>query len=67
MFENFNVLGFYIAVQQVLSLYTTNATTGIIPIFSAHVTKGIVADIGDGVHWTVPIYDGYALPHAICR
>jgi len=55
MFETFSTPCMYVAIQAVLSLYASGRTTG------------IVYDCGDGVSHTVPIYEGYCLPHAVER
>ncbi|XP_043940997.1 actin-like [Protopterus annectens] len=55
MFETFNIPAMYASLQSVLSLYASGRMTG------------IVMDSGDGVSHTVPIYEGFPLPHAILR
>lgn len=55
MFETFSIPAFYVNIQAVLSLYASGRTSG------------IVIDSGDGVTHTVPIYEGYSLPHAVNR
>jgi len=55
MFETHSVPQFYVAIQAILSLYSSGRTTG------------CVIDCGDGVSHTVPVYEGYSLPHAVER
>jgi len=54
-FEEFGSPAYYIAISSVLALYASGRTTG------------IVVDFGEDVTHVVPVYEGYALPHAIVR
>ncbi|XP_067428064.1 uncharacterized protein [Thunnus thynnus] len=55
MFESFNVPFTYVAMQAVLALYAAGRCTG------------VVMDSGDGVSHSVPVFEGYCLPHAVQR
>eukprot|EP00457_Paulinella_chromatophora_P000582 gb/GEZN01000582.1/.p1 GENE.gb/GEZN01000582.1/~~gb/GEZN01000582.1/.p1 ORF type:complete len:1127 (+),score=207.51 gb/GEZN01000582.1/:42-3422(+) len=55
MFETFNAPAVYVASQTTLALYACGRTTG------------LVVDCGHAVSHAVPIYEGYAIPHAILR
>ncbi|CAA0813383.1 Actin-7 [Striga hermonthica] len=55
MFETFSFPAMYVAIQPVLSLYASGRKTG------------IVLDSGFGSSHAVPVFEGYALPHAILR
>lgn len=55
LFEGMNVPALFVGVQAILSLYASGRTTG------------VVLDCGDGVTHVVPVYEGFAVPHAIVR
>lgn len=53
MFETFQVKNVYVALQAVMSLYAAGRTTG------------LVCDAGDGVSHTIPVFEGFSIPHAV--
>lgn len=55
VFEMFNTPAYYVSMTSVLALYASGRVTG------------IVVDSGHGVTHVVPIFEGFALPHAISR
>jgi len=54
-FERFNVPALFVAQQAILSLYASGRETG------------LVLDSGHGVTHCVPVFEGFALNHAITR
>lgn len=55
MFETFKVKSLAIMNTAALSMYSTGKVSG------------LVAEVGEGISYTVPIFEGYALPHAMIK
>ncbi|XP_006862903.1 PREDICTED: actin-related protein T1-like [Chrysochloris asiatica] len=55
MFETFNVPAFYLSNHGVAALYASACITG------------LVVDSGEEITCTVPVFEGYSLPHAVSK
>ena len=55
MFEEFKVKSLAIMNTAALSMYSTGKVSG------------LIAESGEGISYTVPIFEGYALPHAMIK
>jgi len=54
-FETFSCPALFVSAQAILALYASGRTTG------------VVLDAGDGVTHAVPVYEGFAMSHAVMR
>jgi actin-related protein len=41
--------------------------TAALSMYSTGKVSGLVAEVGEGISYTVPIFEGYALPHAMIK
>ena len=55
MFEQLKVKSLAIMNTAALSMYSTGKVSG------------LIAECGEGISYTVPIFEGYALPHAMIK
>lgn len=55
MFEHFKVKSFQVMNTAALSMYSTGKVSG------------LIAESGEELSYTVPIFEGYALPHAMVK
>ena len=54
-FEHFKVKSLAVINTAALSMYSTGKVSG------------LIAESGEGITYTVPIFEGYALPHAMIK
>ena len=55
MFDTFKIKSLAIMNTAALSMYSTGKVSG------------LIAESGEGISYTVPIFEGYALPHAMIK
>jgi actin-related protein len=55
MFEHFKVKSLAVMNTAALSMYSTGKVSG------------LIVECGEGTSYTVPVFEGYALPHAKIR